>query len=77
MDTQTFILLLKLDWIKFYLVADLFSYSWSKPQTPEAVFFSQAGNELEASSFLAGNKFLNDFPLHLMPSWERARSQTD
>ncbi len=32
--------------------------------------FSHAGNELGASSFLAGNKFLNDFPLHLMPGNE-------
>jgi hypothetical protein len=39
--------------------------------------FSHAGNELRASSFLAGNEFLNDFPLHLVPSWERARFQTD
>ncbi len=39
--------------------------------------FSHAGNELEVSSFLAGNEFLNDFPLHLVPSWERARFQTD
>jgi hypothetical protein len=39
--------------------------------------FSQAGNELGASSFLAGNEFLNDFPLHIVPSWERARSRTD
>ncbi len=39
--------------------------------------FSQAGNELGASSFLTRNEFLNCFPLYLVPSWERARSQTD
>jgi hypothetical protein len=39
--------------------------------------FSHAGNELGASLFLVGNKFLNDFPLHLMPSGERAHFQTD
>ncbi len=39
--------------------------------------FSQAGNKLGESSFLAGNEFLNDFPLHLVPCWERASSRTD
>jgi hypothetical protein len=39
--------------------------------------FGQAGKELEASSFLAGSEFLNDIHLYLVPSRERARSQTD
>ncbi len=39
--------------------------------------FSQAGNELGASLYLLEDKFLNDAPLHLVPSWERACSQTD
>ncbi len=33
--------------------------------------------KLETSSFLTRNEFLNDCPLILVPSWERARSQTD
>ncbi len=37
--------------------------------------FSQARNELGASSFLARDKFLYDFPLYLMPSWKQVRSQ--
>jgi hypothetical protein len=41
--------------------------------TPEAVFLVKLGT----SSFLAENEFLNDFPLHLVPSWERAHSRTD
>jgi hypothetical protein len=39
--------------------------------------FSQAGNKLGASSFLARNELLNAFPLYLVPSWERACSQID
>ncbi len=37
--------------------------------------FSQAGNHLAPSSFLAKNELINDRPLYLVPSWERARSQ--
>ncbi len=40
---------------------------------PETVFLVRLGTSL----FLAGNEFLNDFPLHLVPSWERACSRTD
>ncbi len=39
--------------------------------------FSKAGIELGASAFLGGSEFPNDFPLHLVPSWKRACSQTD
>ncbi len=39
--------------------------------------FSRAENELGARLFLNGNEFLNDFSLHLVSSWEQARSQTD
>jgi hypothetical protein len=39
--------------------------------------FSQARNEVGVSSFLTRNEILNAFPLHLVNSWEQARSQTD
>jgi hypothetical protein len=44
---------------------------------PSGCIFSQAGNELGTSLFLANNKFLNNYTLYLMHSCERARSQTD
>ncbi len=34
--------------------------------------FRQVGNELGVISFLTENEYLNDFPLHLVPSWEQA-----
>jgi hypothetical protein len=39
--------------------------------------FSQPGNELGVSSFLAKNKLLNAFLLYLVPSCEQACSQID
>ncbi len=39
--------------------------------------FSQAGNELGASSFLAMHILLNVVPIYLVPSWERACSKND
>jgi hypothetical protein len=38
--------------------------------------FSQAGNEVWTSSFLARN-LLNAFPVYLIPGWDLACFQTD
>jgi hypothetical protein len=40
----------------------------------QGLIFSQARNELGVSLFLPGNEFLNYFPVHLVPSWERAKN---
>jgi hypothetical protein len=49
-------------------------------KAPEAVFlvrlgtsWEQAGSELVSSK----DRALNAFPIYLVPSWERAHSQTD
>jgi hypothetical protein len=62
---------------KFWIKRDLIVGLSCGDEHTGGRIFSQAGNELGTSSFLARNELLNDFPLQLVPSWERAHSQTD
>jgi hypothetical protein len=56
--------------LKLQQQESLYSQTWGR-------IFSQAGNELGVSSFLARNELFNAFPLYLVPSCERACSQID